>query len=340
MAEKNEKSQLISDAVTDSNTVTEKKVFICHPDNPDPLTEFYYSDYKRIVFQNSITTLVSCLESAPSIQVICRNNFSLDDNDVTDIGEKIKECNIIILVCCPALVYLLSEQADDEIILDETRTLVELKMIQGESFASNRIKIIPVVINNTADDIKKNIPNFIYTYPVRICISTPAYGEFECWPAQKRSIDHLINIIHETDIVCPDPGMISPVSEFEAVDMEWCLYFIDQYGIDFIALIFEDRNVITDKDTLESYLEPKEANLNFRELLRLWLRRLRKNSQRDSLFDELKILMRLLGREDLMYQLKEQFEVYKIQVYNYQNRVVSQTTTVQHEQAKPLKKLP
>ena len=317
----------------ESNSI-KKKVFICHPNDPDPNNAMHdYAPYKRRIFLDTVEIFIKCLKKeGTGIEVVYSADFSEEELDNVSTSEKIKQSDCILVICCPALVYLLSNSARDFDKISEFQTIIELKSILGQLLFDYRNRLIPVFLNTHSDYIGNYLPPemLVNAAPVKVCIATPAEGEDEFWPAQQHSIDRLVSIIHmETFHEIPQ----SPITDIDVVDQQWRFYFMDQYTIDFIAGIFEDRRIGTDTQVLKTYLKlSPDCNKGFREILRIWLRGLGKKSGVYSLFEELRILLAEFGREDLMYQTKAQFEMYKNEVYHEQSM---QSSQVSHPQAKP-----
>ena len=311
-----------------------KKVFICHPNDPDPNNASHeYALYKKKIFLETVSMFVECLGAQPGIEVCCKTDFCSEEFDYVKTSEMIQISDCILVICCPALVYLLSNSARDFDRLKENQTMIELRSILGQLLIDNRSRLIPVFLNTHSDNIENNLPPEmrVNTTPVRVCIATLPDGEEEYWAAQQHSIDRLVRIIHmETFQEIPQ----SPITEIDVVDQDWCFHFMDQYVIDFISGIFEDRRIETDNKVLKKFLKlDPDENKSFRELLRIWLRGLGKKSGVYSLFEELRVILGELGREDLMYQMKAQFEIYKNEVYYEQSQ---QSCPVSHPQAKAL----
>ncbi|KAI6648896.1 hypothetical protein LOD99_6969 [Oopsacas minuta] len=321
-----------------SSNTSVKNVFICHPDDPDPLNAANeYAPYKKRIFCETVTQFVEVLKTQPNINVVCRTDISSEEFDGIEAGERIKTSDCIIVICCPSLVYLTSESAQSAHKYGENQTVLELKAILGQFLINNCNRIIPVFLNSSSDSIADNLPAELIanTTSVRVCITTLPDGEEEFWPAQQNSINNLVRIIHMKAF---SEISQSPVSGMDAVDQNWRFHFIDQYAIDFIACVFEERNIYTDTEIMKKYLEiDSEQNIEFRALLRIWLRELRHRKVKvQSVFNELGRVLAQVGREDLMYQVKFQFELYTTEVYEGQSlhRSSLQLNKVSHPQAK------
>ena len=316
---------------------SDKKVFVCYPNDPDPNNGSHeFALYKTNVFLQTVDLFIKCLGQQPGISVICRTKFSDEEIDHAGISEFIKQSDCILIICCPALVYLLSTSVRSYDKLQENQIMIELRTILGQLLVDNKNRLIPIFLNTHSNNIGNNMPPemLVNANPVRVCVATSPDGEDEdgdIWGAQRHSIDRLVKLIHMTTFhECPQ----SPISEIDVVDQNWCYYFIDQYVIDFIAAVFEERRIDEDTRVLKVFLQlDSEDNLSFREVLRLWLRSIGKKSNIYSLFEELKVLLAEFGREDLMYQMKAQFDMYKNEVYSEQSKQPIQSS---HPQAKPL----
>ena len=288
-----------------------KNVYVSFPENPNP-ENHELSPYTKNIFLQTTNQFIECLGKQEGIKTVSR----CEGVQGTELTDKISNCDCVILVCCPAVVYLLSDASQAESRLEENQFYIELKTIYGQNIAQNKFRIIPVILNTSSDSLHKCLPPEIGTNCVSICISTVAEFAEELWPAQQKSIEKLVRIIRMESV--PETTA-SPCRDIDAVDEEWCLHFIDQFAIDFISCVFEERNIYTDITVLMDYLEIKCTQLiSVRELLRIWLREVRRRKVH-SVFEEMRLLLGGLGREDLMYQLKAQYEFYKEEVYQQQN---------------------
>ena len=288
-----------------------KNVYVSFPENPNP-ENHELSPYTKNIFLQTTNQFIECLGKQEGIKTVSR----CEGVQGTELTDKISNCDCVILVCCPAVVYLLSDASQAESRLEENQFYIELKTIYGQNIAQNKFRIIPVILNTSSDSLHKYLPPEIGTNCVSICISTVAEFAEELWPAQQKSIEKLVRIIRMESV--PETT-VSPCRDIDAVDEEWCLHFIDQFAIDFISCVFEERNIYTDNTVLMDYLEIKCTQLiSVRQLLRIWLRAVRRRKVH-SVFEKMRLLLGGLGREDLMYQLKAQYEFYKEEVYQQQN---------------------
>ena len=302
---------------TKSPNDTMKDIYICYPDNPNHEdSDHEYSHYTKKVFLQTVNQFVAALGRQEGIRTISRSHRSTVVVEGEKLTEQIEKCDCVVLICCPSLVYLLSDSSLADNRLEENQCFVELKTICGKNISHSRFRIIPVFLNASSDSLHKHLPVELGTISVSVCITTLAEAAEELWPAQLKSIEKLVKIIRG-ESHCETPA--SPGTEMDEVDVEWCLHFVDQFAIDFISCVFEDRNIYTDNSTLEQCLciQPTH-NISIRELFRIWLRMLRKRKFH-SVFEEMRLILGKLGREDLMYQLKSQYEFYKEEVYQEQN---------------------
>ena len=295
-----------------------KNVYISFPEDPNPENidhEFHL--YTRNIFLQTVHKFISCLGKQKGIKTISRSPRSSEKVKSHELTDKIENSDCVIIVCCPAVVHLLSNLSPSDSRLEENQFFLELNTIRGHNITQNRFRIIPVFLNTSSDSLHKSLPAELGTTSVSVCVTTIPECTEELWPAQQSSIEKLLKVIR-VESVFETPSSLG--TEIDAIDEEWCLHFIDQFAIDFISCVFEERNIHTDNFVIEKFLQIESSQLkSFRELLRIWLRRLRQRKVH-SVFEEMKLILAEFGREDLMYQLRSQYEFYKEEVYQEQNK--------------------
>lgn len=302
-------------------------IFMCHPDDPNPRELINTQERNREVdanairkgkFNVSVGKFLQILNSHPEFEVYTKI-FNTELNPGSWI-EIIPQCEVIILVCCPALVYLTSDQADKHDKLKEQYTVMELKAIIGNTIVGSNIRIIPVIINTTSNNINMILPTNILACTHAIEIYIPDnLGDNEIWVSQRNpSIEHLIDIIQSIRDHSTPPSIDQLLDcQLNQVDQNLIMLFLDQFAFPYISHIFDDVLCLEDNIlAMESHLQIAASTYTtVFDVLRFWLRGLDRSQRNDfTLFHSLSNLFACVGREDLIYQIKYQWNLYRYNV--------------------------